>query len=183
MQTPTYRKVTGPILVTTATRTSKWILSTTRRPTIEGILSISDPLGRPTYDRPSNLRSMGSKVMWLTFENDLVPCPTGPTVSDIESILAFGRQHHAAFTDPAHPRKIIIHCYAGRSRSTAAAFICYCQALGVGREREAWELMKSACEVTDIHPNTLMIDMADELLNRQGQMRTCYESSTKSVSD
>ncbi len=175
MRHPTYNKVSGPVLVTTATRTSKWILSTTRRPTIDGILSISDPLGCKNHDRPSNLSSMGHKVMWLTFEDDLVPGPTAPTDADINHILAFGRQHGEAFTNPDHPRKVIIHCYAGRSRSTAAAFICYCQALGEGREQEAWQLMSRSCEVTGIHPNTLMIDMADRLLGRNGKMSACYE--------
>ncbi len=170
MQFPTYRKVTSPVLVTTASRASKWILSTTRRPTIAGILSISDPHGARNHDRPSNLYSMGSKAWWLTFEDDLVPCPTGPTVKDIETILAFGRQHHAAFSDPAYPKKVIIHCYAGSSRSTAAAYICYCQALGEGRERDSWELMQNACEVRDNRPNAFMIDLADQLLQRKGKM-------------
>lgn len=63
---------------------------------------------------------------------------------------------------------LVIHCWAGISRSTAAAYIISC-ALNPDRcERElAQELRKRAPSAT---PNTRLVMLADRLLERNGRM-------------
>jgi predicted protein tyrosine phosphatase len=64
---------------------------------------------------------------------------------------------------------MLIHCWAGVSRSTAAAYIAKCM-LEPRRDEEeiAWELREASPSAT---PNPRMIAMADELMAREGRMR------------
>ena len=63
---------------------------------------------------------------------------------------------------------IVIHCWAGISRSTAAAFITAC-ALGPQREEDeiAQALRTASPSAT---PNAKLVAIADELLGRNGRM-------------
>jgi predicted protein tyrosine phosphatase len=63
---------------------------------------------------------------------------------------------------------IVIHCWAGISRSTAAAFITAC-ALGPQREEDeiAQALRAASPSAT---PNAKLVAIADELLGRNGRM-------------
>jgi predicted protein tyrosine phosphatase len=84
-----------------------------------------------------------------------------PAASHVEQLLAFGR----AWTADA---PILVHCWAGISRSTAAAYILLCDRLGPGTETEIAKALRfrapHAC------PNPLMIRHADALLERDGRM-------------
>lgn len=57
---------------------------------------------------------------------------------------------------------ILVHCAAGISRSSAAAFILKCLDLGQGHEAEALEYLLKGRPY--ICPNDLMVDIAQELL-------------------
>lgn len=57
--------------------------------------------------------------------------------------------------------RILFHCHAGKSRSTAAALIVLATRLGKGKENLAAEMMLQA--QPEARPNTRMIDMADKL--------------------
>lgn len=61
---------------------------------------------------------------------------------------------------------VLFHCAAGRSRSTAAAFI-YLVRRGLGYQ-EAYQEVERVRGV--IQPNMLMIKLADELMDRKGEM-------------
>lgn len=77
----------------------------------------------------------------------------------MQSILDFGRE--------AHDRTMLIHCWAGISRSSAAAYAITCDR-NPGFERDiAEELRRRAPSVT---PNRLMVSLADDLLGRGGRM-------------
>ena len=80
---------------------------------------------------------------------------------------------------------IMIHCHAGVSRSTAAAYILACAHRPPGEETAlAHQLRKASPEAT---PNALMIALADRALHRAGAMVRavsaigrgvdCYEGS------
>ncbi len=72
----------------------------------------------------------------------------------------------AAGWNPARP--MLVHCWAGVSRSTAAAFIIACQ-LGPERaEDEIAEALRTAAPYAT--PNSLMVELADTALNRAGRM-------------
>src|ERR1043165_200951 len=64
--------------------------------------------------------------------------------------------------------RVVIHCQAGISRSTAAATIFYAVLLGEGREDEAIARVLAAREVAI--PNRRMIRIAEELLGRDGRL-------------
>jgi predicted protein tyrosine phosphatase len=62
---------------------------------------------------------------------------------------------------------MLIHCWAGISRSSAAAYVIACDR-NPGFERDiADELRRRAPSVT---PNRLMVALADNLLDRDGRM-------------
>jgi predicted protein tyrosine phosphatase len=64
--------------------------------------------------------------------------------------------------------RVLIHCEAGVSRSSAAALIMYACWLGPGREQEAMERVLSQRPVAI--PNRRMIELADKLLGRGGRL-------------
>jgi hypothetical protein len=90
-----------PVVVTTKTKATRWTASTTKRHQLAGVLSICDPVGCRNYKRPFGIRALGHKAMLLSFEDDVFEDnlhPNAPTRSDVDQILAFGRQHHDAFS-------------------------------------------------------------------------------------
>jgi predicted protein tyrosine phosphatase len=124
-----------------------------------------DPSHVLTLLAPTDLTSVqveGRRQLLLRF-NDIDKEQSGlvaPTPLDIENILSFGRSW-----DDSSP--LLIHCWAGISRSSAAAFIIACDR-NPGCEREiAIELRQRALFCT---PNRLMIALADDLLSRDGRM-------------
>jgi predicted protein tyrosine phosphatase len=84
-----------------------------------------------------------------------------PTESHVEKLLVFARNW-----DQAAP--LLMHCIAGVSRSTAAAYIAACALLPHRGESEiALVLRKNSPTAT---PNPRLIALADEILQRKGRM-------------
>ena len=69
---------------------------------------------------------------------------------------------------------LLVHCWAGISRSTATAFIALC-ALNDHLSELALARMIRA-EGAHAHPNLLMVALADELLGRRGRMCAAVEA-------
>jgi predicted protein tyrosine phosphatase len=68
---------------------------------------------------------------------------------------------------------LLIHCWAGISRSTAAAFIALCALNREGSEADlAWTLRKAS---PTAYPNRLLVALADEALRRNGRMIMAVE--------
>lgn len=88
------------------------------------------------------------------------------TEEQVREILHFGASclSHAS-GQPAH---LLVHCFAGISRSTAACYAIVAQALGQGREAEALEFV--ARIRPEAMPNELVVRHADKLLARGGAM-------------
>lgn len=87
------------------------------------------------------------------------PGLVAPDRAILQAILDFARE--------ARDHKLLIHCWAGISRSSAAAYVIACDR-NPGFEREiAEELRRRAPSVT---PNRLMVSLADDLLSRSGRM-------------
>ena len=103
----------------------------------------------------------------LAFHDIVEPMPglTLPDRDTLQAVLDFGRHHEPQ-------RALLIHCWAGISRSSAAAFVIACDR-NPGFERDiAIELRRRAPFVT---PNRLMVRLADELLARNGRMIEAIE--------
>lgn len=96
--------------------------------------------------------------------NDIIDVTAGespPARSHIQELLDFSRAWEGA--DP-----LLVHCWAGVSRSMAAAFAILCDRLGPGSETRAAQAIRS--RAPHAYPNALMVQYADDLLERRGQM-------------
>ena len=99
----------------------------------------------------------------LLFHDIIAPTPglIAPDEASIASILGF-----SAAWDRRDP--MVIHCWAGVSRSPAAAYIVACQHSPAGREAELAQRLRNAAP--HVTPNALMVAIADALLQRDGRM-------------
>lgn len=70
-------------------------------------------------------------------------------------------------------RPMLIHCWAGISRSTAAAFIALCALNPNVDEREIAKTLRSASPTAT--PNRRLVFLADELLERKGRMKLAID--------
>jgi predicted protein tyrosine phosphatase len=68
---------------------------------------------------------------------------------------------------------LVIHCHAGVSRSTAAAFIIACALAPSRRESEIAEAIRRASHTAT--PNRRMVAIADAMLKRNGRMVAAIE--------
>ena len=96
-----------------------------------------------------------------SFAGDIVP-----TMEHVTELLDF-----ATAWDRQGP--MLVHCYAGVSRSTAAALIVLCQ-YNPGREMEAALALRWAAP--HAKPNLRMIAIADQLLKCDGNLIDAVEA-------
>jgi predicted protein tyrosine phosphatase len=69
---------------------------------------------------------------------------------------------------------LVIHCYAGVSRSSAAAFVSVCALSPASDERAIAIALRRASPTAT--PNIRIIAIADDLLARQGRMIRAVEA-------
>ncbi|MBL6852996.1 MAG: tyrosine protein phosphatase [Alphaproteobacteria bacterium] len=96
--------------------------------------------------------------------NDVVDVAAGenpPLKEHVAQLLAFTRDWPAE-------APILVHCWAGISRSMAASYIILCDRLGHGSEFFAAKAIRSRAR--HAYPNALLVQYADDLLGRQGRM-------------
>jgi len=84
-----------------------------------------------------------------------------PHKRHVDSLIAFGRTWDAA-------APMLIHCWAGVSRSTAAAYIVLCDRFGADAEHEIARALRR--RAPHAYPNPLMVRLADKALGRGGRM-------------
>lgn len=90
-----------------------------------------------------------------------------PTSDHIANILSF-----AQTWDRSAP--MLVHCWAGMSRSTAAAIILLSDIHGPGSELEIARGLRA--RAAHAQPNKLMIRHADALMGREGRMIAAVEA-------
>lgn len=112
--------------------------------------------------RPATIRAENHLVLSMHDIVEVQPDMTPPAVAHVESLLDFARSWDRA-------RPLVIHCYAGISRSTAAAFIV-AAALAPGRDEHelARALRRASPSAT---PNQRLVAIADDMLARAGRMK------------
>ncbi len=106
----------------------------------------------------------GDNHLRLSFHDVAAPSPglAAPGAHDMMRLLTFIRTW-----DKTAP--LLIHCWAGISRSTASAYIATCLLQPERSEDElARTLRKASPSAT---PNPMLIKLADEALGRDGRMR------------
>ncbi len=104
----------------------------------------------------------GDRHVRLAFHDIAEPTPglTAPDRDMMQAVLDFGRESE-------RQRALLIHCWAGISRSSAAAFAIACDRNPRFERDIATELRRRSPSAT---PNRLMVRLADDLLQRDGRM-------------
>ncbi len=106
----------------------------------------------------------GDQHLKLSF-NDVAVATVGlaaPASHDMQALLGFIRAW-----DRTSP--LLIHCWAGVSRSTAAAYIATCLLNPKRDEAELAAALRAASPSAT--PNPLLVMLADQALGREGRMR------------
>ena len=89
-----------------------------------------------------------------------------PSDLHIEQVLNFVRGWNRA-------APLVVHCYAGISRSTASAFAAACM---LNPDRDEGEIARRIREASPIaQPNRLIVALADKALGRDGRMLRALE--------
>ncbi|MEJ0093072.1 MAG: protein-tyrosine phosphatase family protein [Methylocella sp.] len=116
--------------------------------------------------RPSEIRAERHLFVAVS---DIVKQMDGhilPSDAHVSELLDFVRQWDRA--DP-----ILIHCFAGVSRSTAAAFIAACALSPHRNENEIAQAIRRDSPTAT--PNARLVAVADSMLERQGRMTAAVE--------
>jgi predicted protein tyrosine phosphatase len=92
---------------------------------------------------------------------------TAPDQAIVEQILAFS-------ADWTREQPFLVHCWAGISRSTAAAFAVACQHRPDAPEAAVAQALRRASPLAT--PNRLIVAFADQALGRQGRMIAAAEA-------
>jgi predicted protein tyrosine phosphatase len=96
--------------------------------------------------------------------NDIIDPAAGtapPARQHVDELLAFSRSWDAK-------QPLLIHCWAGISRSMASAYTILCDRLGPGREIEIARAIRQ--RAPHAQPNRLLVSHADDALGRGGRM-------------
>lgn len=132
----------------------------THAPWATHVVSLCATPTRGTVERL--LAGAQGEILRLDFDDSADPHESGsPRAGHIREILGFGK------TVPEDGR-LLVHCLAGVSRSTAAAWAILCAR---HPRRSADELFREVLDLRPIaRPNVLMTALADKALKRQGTM-------------
>jgi predicted protein tyrosine phosphatase len=134
------------------------------RPDAADVLSSPERCAEITYlvsigdsqdELPAGYDNVSNKLRLLIAD---VVTEHGATEEDIQRIIRLAERLRS------HTGKVLIHCEAGVSRSSATALIMYACWLGPGREAEAMRRVLSQRPVAI--PNRRMVELADRILDR-----------------
>ncbi len=127
------------------------------------VISICDADQKPERGCEKLLRQLfpGATYHFSYFDDVEYAKTGGPDRNQVYRILLFSQ----AFT---FHDKILIHCRAGISRSTAIACAIVCQHSPPGEEKQAVAHIRSIRSL--MLPNFFIIKLADEILQRQGKL-------------
>ena len=144
---------------------TRLLLSESRGVEFGCVVSIGDPGQR----RPPGLERVALQLR-LEFHDVLEDSDedTAPCAADVERIVRLAER----IADT--PRRVLVHCEAGISRSTAAAVILYAVWLGPGAEEDA--VARVFATVPGAWPNRTMVRLADVHLQRGGALVAAVES-------
>ena len=112
-------------------------------------------------ERPSSIPADNHLFLRMHDISEPLDGHVAPDVEHVESLVDFVRNW-----DRAAP--LVVHCWAGISRSTAAAFVSVCALRPERDEHEiAWAIRRASPTAT---PNLRIVAFADAMLERRGRM-------------
>lgn len=126
------------------------------------VITIGDP-GYPQFVVPEE---SGVKQLILEFEDSFSIRGNSKVVSfeHLELAFEFAREHRNV--------PLLVHCGAGQRRSPAVALGIIVDRLGAGREDDAIQYIFDTFK--EIEPNTRVIEFADDVLDRSGNLAYAY---------
>jgi predicted protein tyrosine phosphatase len=135
------------------------------------VVSIWDPewIERGGIEQQLRKRLRIETRLHIAYFHDLSweePGRRAPVEDDLRQILSFA-------ADLRPEGSVLIHCWAGVSRSTAVAYAILCQSTGPGRELDCFESVLAVRP--QAFPNALIVELADRILERNGAMRRACE--------
>ncbi len=120
-----------------------------------------------TIERPTGVSADNHLFLRMHDISEPLDGHVAPDVAHVETLVDFVRNW-----DGAAP--LVVHCWAGISRSTAAAFVSVCALRPERDEREiAWAIRRASHTAT---PNIRIVRFADAMLRRDGRMVAAIES-------
>ena len=126
------------------------------------LLRLVDRVQRPSHIAPEN-------HLVLAVDDITMPMDgyTAPAHEHVQRLVDF-----VSAWDRKTP--MVMHCFAGISRSTAGAYVAAC-ALNPGRDEMqiAWEIRRAS---RTAQPNSRIVSIADRLLKRDGRMIRAIEA-------
>jgi len=126
------------------------------------MLRLTDRVERPSHIAPENHLLLALDDITAPMDGHIAPGE-----EHVARLIAFvGRWDRAA--------PMVVHCYAGISRSTAGAYVAAC-ALNPQRDEQqiAWDIRRASRTAT---PNARIVSLADKLLKRDGRMVRAIET-------
>ena len=126
------------------------------------LINVGTPVGRPTTIEEDRHLFIGVSDITEPMDGQIHPAE-----EHVTKLLNFARNW-----DRREP--IIVHCYAGVSRSTAAAFIIACALLPERPEQEIARAIRDASPTAT--PNRRLVAVADAMLGRDGRMIAAIEA-------
>jgi predicted protein tyrosine phosphatase len=126
------------------------------------LLRLTDRVERPRHIAPENHLVLAVDDITSPIDGYNVPAE-----HHVQRLIDFvGKWDRAA--------PMVVHCFAGISRSTAGAFVAAC-ALNPQRDEQriAWDIRRAS---RTAQPNARIVSIADDLLKRDGRMVRAIET-------
>lgn len=120
------------------------------------LINVNTAVERPASIAPERHLFLGMSDIVTPMDGHILPAE-----AHLTALMDFGRAWER--TQP-----MVIHCWAGISRSTAAAFITACMLNPARDEHELARTLRAASPSAT--PNARLIEIADRILDRQGRM-------------
>jgi predicted protein tyrosine phosphatase len=126
------------------------------------LLKHTDRVERPASIAKANHLILGMDDIAVPMDGYVIPCE-----EHVRSLIAFVRRWR-------REKPLVVHCFAGISRSTAGAYVAAC-ALNAARDEMAIarELRRASPTAT---PNARIVSLADRMLGRDGRMVAAIDS-------
>ncbi|HMN73113.1 MAG TPA: protein tyrosine phosphatase [Rhodoblastus sp.] len=126
------------------------------------LINVGTPVERPACIAPD-------RHLFIGMSDIARPLPghVAPDTAHVDTLLSFVRAW-----DRREP--LLIHCWAGVSRSTAAAFVTACALNPERAETEIASAIRASSPTAT--PNPCFVAMADERLGRAGRMIAAVEA-------
>lgn len=117
----------------------------------------------PEDEMPTPEGVPGHRHLKLGMHDTVRPAPgqTPPDELHVRELLIFARDWNRS-------QPMLVHCWAGISRSTASAFAIACMLAPPGNELRIARLLRE--RAPHAHPNARIVAIADALLAREGRM-------------